>query len=49
MNTPDDRSTTLGRPLPQTEVKIVDVTTGETVAPDVVGELCTRGYHVMTG
>jgi acyl-CoA synthetase (AMP-forming)/AMP-acid ligase II len=46
---PGDRATTLGRPLPQTEVKIVDVTTGETVAPDVIGELCTRGYHVMAG
>jgi acyl-CoA synthetase (AMP-forming)/AMP-acid ligase II len=46
---PDDRATTLGRPLPQTEVKIVDVMTGETVAPGVVGELCTRGYHVMAG
>jgi acyl-CoA synthetase (AMP-forming)/AMP-acid ligase II len=33
----EDRATTLGRPLPHTEVKIVD------------GELCTRGYHVMTG
>jgi acyl-CoA synthetase (AMP-forming)/AMP-acid ligase II len=30
-------------------VKIIDVTRGETVAPGVVGELCTRGYHVMTG
>jgi acyl-CoA synthetase (AMP-forming)/AMP-acid ligase II len=46
---PADRATTLGRPLAQTEVKIVDVTTGATVAPGVVGELCTRGYHVMTG
>jgi acyl-CoA synthetase (AMP-forming)/AMP-acid ligase II len=46
---PADRATTLGRPLAQTEVKIVDVTTGATVAPNVVGELCTRGYHVMTG
>jgi acyl-CoA synthetase (AMP-forming)/AMP-acid ligase II len=34
---PEDRATTLGRALPHTEVKIVD------------GELCTRGYHVMTG
>jgi acyl-CoA synthetase (AMP-forming)/AMP-acid ligase II len=46
---PDDRATTLGRPLPQTEVKIVDALSGETVAPDVIGELCTRGYHVMAG
>jgi acyl-CoA synthetase (AMP-forming)/AMP-acid ligase II len=46
---PEDRATTLGRPLPQTEVKIVDVVTGDTVAPNVVGEICTRGYHVMAG
>jgi acyl-CoA synthetase (AMP-forming)/AMP-acid ligase II len=46
---PADRATTLGRPLSHTEVKIVDVASGATVAPDVVGELCTRGYRVMTG
>jgi acyl-CoA synthetase (AMP-forming)/AMP-acid ligase II len=46
---PADRAETLGRPLPHTEVKIIDATTGDTVAPGVVGELCTRGYHVMTG
>jgi acyl-CoA synthetase (AMP-forming)/AMP-acid ligase II len=46
---PDDRAHTLGRPLPQTEVKIVDTATGQTVAPGVIGELCTRGYHVMAG
>jgi acyl-CoA synthetase (AMP-forming)/AMP-acid ligase II len=45
----EDRATTLGRPLAHTEVKIADVTTGEPVPPDVVGEICTRGYHVMTG
>jgi acyl-CoA synthetase (AMP-forming)/AMP-acid ligase II len=46
---PADRATTLGRALPQTEVKIVDVASGATVAPEIVGELCTRGYHVMAG
>ena len=39
----------MGRPLPQTEVKIADLASGQTVAPGVTGELCTRGYHVMTG
>lgn len=48
-DTPDDRASTLGRPLPQTEVKIIDPASGQTVAPGVIGELCTRGYHVMTG
>ncbi|HEX6021454.1 MAG TPA: AMP-binding protein [Solirubrobacter sp.] len=33
----EDRATTVGRPLPHTDVKIVG------------GELWTRGYHVMTG
>ena len=46
---PEDRAETLGRPLAQTDVKIVDVATGATAAPGVVGEICTRGYHVMTG
>jgi fatty-acyl-CoA synthase len=47
-DTPDDKATTIGRPIPQTEVKIVDPR-GETVAPGVVGELCARGYMVMLG
>jgi acyl-CoA synthetase (AMP-forming)/AMP-acid ligase II len=46
---PADRQETLGRPLPRTEVKIADVVTGEAVAPGVIGELCARGYSVMTG
>jgi acyl-CoA synthetase (AMP-forming)/AMP-acid ligase II len=46
---PDDRADTLGRALPQTEIKIVDTVDGGTVAPGVIGEICTRGYHVMTG
>jgi len=48
-DTAEDRAHTLGRPLPQTEVKIVDPASGQTVAFGVIGELCTRGYHVMTG
>jgi len=45
----EDRATTIGRPLPQTEVRIVDPTSGDTVPCGVVGELCTRGYLVMLG
>ena len=48
-DTPDDRAETLGRPLPQTEVKIIDPRTGVTLAPGTVGEICTRGYLVMLG
>jgi fatty-acyl-CoA synthase len=48
-DTPEDRATSLGQPLPQTEVKIVDPATGQVVPPGSVGELCTRGYLVMHG
>ena len=48
-DTAEDLAHTLGRPLPQTEVKITDPASGQTVAPGVIGEVCTRGYHVMTG
>jgi fatty-acyl-CoA synthase len=48
-DTPEDKAETIGRPMPQTEVKIVDPFTAETVAPGVVGELCARGYMVMHG
>ncbi|WP_328609190.1 AMP-binding protein [Amycolatopsis sp. NBC_00345] len=44
----EDRAGTLGRPLPGIEVKIVRPG-GGLAAPGEVGELCTRGYHVMTG
>jgi fatty-acyl-CoA synthase len=44
-----DRAQTVGRPLPQTEVKITDPRSGETVPPGTIGEICTRGYLVMRG
>ncbi|MCA1717979.1 MAG: AMP-binding protein [Actinobacteria bacterium] len=43
------RVSTVGRKLPDVEVKIVDVDTGEEVGHDEQGDLCTRGYHVMKG
>ncbi|WP_243290506.1 AMP-binding protein [Bacillus sp. FJAT-47783] len=43
------RVETVGKPHPHVEVKIIDPTTGETVGPNVQGELCTRGYLVMRG
>ena len=45
----EDWRATVGRPMPQTEVKIVDPSTGATVPTGVLGELCTRGYLVMAG
>src|SRR3954468_16702637 len=44
-----DRAPTVGRPLPQTEVRVVDPASGETLPCGAVGELCTRGYLVMHG
>ncbi len=43
------RALTLGTPMPQTEVKIADISSGAPVASGVVGELCARGYLVMRG
>jgi len=44
-----DRAETLGPPLPQTEIKIADVTAGGPVPVGQAGELCARGYTVMRG
>ncbi len=38
------RVSTIGRPLACNEVKIVDPASGQTLAPDRQGELCTRGF-----
>lgn len=43
------RVTTVGKPLPHTEVKIIDMATGEIVPRGTPGELCARGYMVMKG
>ena len=43
------KTTTVGRALPNVEVKIVDPGTGQDTPTDEQGELCTRGYHVMKG
>jgi len=43
------RTQTVGPALPELEVKIVDPATGVERAPGERGELCCRGYNVMTG
>jgi fatty-acyl-CoA synthase len=43
------RVSTVGRALPETEVRIVDVDSGEDCGPGEQGELWTRGYLVMKG
>ncbi len=45
----DKRVSTVGLVQPHLEIKIVDPESGETVAPGVSGEFCTRGYSVMHG
>ena len=43
------KTSTVGRALPNVEVKIVDPATGDEMPIGEQGELCTRGYHVMKG
>ena len=43
------RVATVGRAMPNTQVKIVDAETGETLPVGRQGELCARGYLVMQG
>ena len=45
----EDKATTLGPVLPQTELKVIDPETGATLPIGEAGELCTRGYLVMLG
>jgi fatty-acyl-CoA synthase len=45
----DRRTQTVGRVLPEMDVKIMDPGTGATVGTGEPGELCVRGYNVMQG
>jgi fatty-acyl-CoA synthase len=45
----DDRCLGSGWPLPGYEFKVIEPTTGQTLPPGAMGELCTRGYGVMQG
>jgi fatty-acyl-CoA synthase len=40
---------TVGRSMPQTEIKVMSVATGETVPCGEQGEICVRGYALMKG
>ncbi len=50
---PDDpfelKATTVGLPLPHSEVKLINPATGDVVPCGERGELCCRGYQVMVG
>ena len=43
------RVSTVGSALPHTEIKIADAGNGEVVARGETGEICARGYLVMSG
>lgn len=45
----DLRVSTVGRPMPHTEIKIVDPKTGKIVPRGETGEICARGYMIMRG
>lgn len=48
-DSPEDQSETIGRPLGNVEIKIIDVVTEETVPIGESGEICARGYQTMLG
>ena len=48
-DTPEQRRTSVGRPLPNVEVRVVDVVTGALHGPEAVGELAVKGPGVMAG
>src|SRR5699024_2864398 len=43
------RVSTVGRPSPHAEIKIIDPETGETLPVNTAGAMCTKGYMVMMG
>jgi fatty-acyl-CoA synthase len=48
-DTVEDQSQTLGRPLPQVEVRISDPDADNVQPLGVPGEICVRGYQIMHG
>jgi fatty-acyl-CoA synthase len=48
-DTLEQRTTTVGKAFPNTEIKIIRPVSGETVKRGELGELCARGYMVMPG
>ena len=48
-DSPEIRSTTVGKAYPAVEVKVADPETGNELQPGQQGELCCRGYNVMKG
>ncbi|WP_037140324.1 AMP-binding protein [Rhodococcoides fascians] len=46
-DTPEDQATTVGQPLPELEVKLVDPASSDIVPIGTPGEICCRGYQTM--
>ncbi len=44
-----ERPESVGKPLPVSDVKIVDVETGETLSPYIHGEICATGPNLVQG
>lgn len=45
----DLRVNTVGRALPNVQMKLLDPSTGQPVPPGVTGEICAKGYNIMKG
>ncbi|UDN35629.1 AMP-binding protein [Proteus sp. NMG38-2] len=43
------KRSSIGKPLPFVEMQIISPKTGKPVPVGVLGEICTRGFHVMMG
>ena len=48
-SSPEQRATTIGRTMPNTEIKIADTLNGEPLPLGEQGEICARGYFAMKG
>ncbi len=48
-DSPEAIASTVGMPLDDVEVKIVDAVSGDIVPIGASGEICARGHHVMAG
>ncbi len=48
-DTIERRTSTVGRTMPHLENRVVHLQTGDTLARGEIGELCTRGYSVISG
>lgn len=48
-DTPEDQADTIGRAVPQVEMKISDVVDGSPVPIGEIGEICGRGHQMMLG